>query len=71
MIAKIDFIVGFDDYTWEYQSHDVPLSIARKGNEDILKWYGEKANKDEEPLFVYVYWRDPNVDCVSSNNKLN
>lgn len=71
-IAKIDFIVCLREGSWHCESHDVPVEIGLKSNEEILKWANDQVFVNRPSIFfVGVYWRDPNVDEISRENPLN
>lgn len=72
MEARIDFIICEHSGTWFTHSEDVPVEVARKPNDAIIAWFRDNGQDvPSDAFYIGVYWRDPNVDEVSSTNIMN
>jgi len=73
MKARIDFIICEEGGSWFTHSEEVPVEIARQSNDDIISWFRSNGEDIDgiDIFYIGVYWRDPNVDDVSSVNIMN
>jgi hypothetical protein len=73
-IARIDFIICEINESWYITSQKVPVNVACKSNDKLVEWMERELRKEgdmNDVMYIGVYWRDPNIDTVSSDNVLN